>query len=100
AVTARTGPLQCEKPLGMPNLALAAAHRTNSWFGAGLGAASRADLTRDGCGYVDLSGFAGERLFERQLHIIPHVGAALTAGTAAAPAAAHAEEIIENVSQR
>src|SRR5262249_25234213 len=50
AVTARTRPLQREKPLGMPNLALAAAHRTNSRFGAGLGAAARTGFAGDGCG--------------------------------------------------
>src|SRR5262249_55350393 len=44
AVAARTGSLQREEPLGMPNLALAAAHCTNSWFGASLGAASRTGL--------------------------------------------------------
>src|SRR5262249_16305511 len=99
SVAARTGPLQREEPLGVPDLTLPPAGRANLGFGAGLCAISTTGFARNGCGYADLSALAAESLFEGQFHVVAQIGAALAARTAAAPTAPHTKKIIENVSE-
>src|SRR5674476_1100213 len=92
ALAGRTGALEREEALGMPDLAGAATGRARLRLGAGLGAGARADFAGDRGRNADLGGLALERLFEGDLHVVAQVGAALAAlaAAAAAPAAAHA----------
>src|SRR5438046_3871578 len=81
----------------MAHLAGAAAGRAGLRLGAGLRAAARARLARHRGRDAHLRGLAGERLLERDLHVVAQVRAALAPAAAAAPAAAHAEQVFEDV---
>src|SRR5262249_21443759 len=100
ALTADAGPLQRKESLGVTNLAEAAATGTRFRLGAGLGAGASAGFADDRRRNADLSALAGEGFFQRQLHVVAQIGAALAAGAASPPAAAHAKEIVEDIGER
>ena len=99
AVTRRAGALEREETLGLANLAVARAARAGLRFRSGLGAAARASLAGHRGRNADLRGLAVERLFERDLHVVAQIRAALAPARAAAPAA-HAEEVVEDIGER
>src|SRR5262249_60728041 len=78
---------------------LAAAAWTGLRPGAGLRARAGAGLAGDRGRDAHLRGLAGIGLFQADLHVVAQVGATLAAATASAPAAAHAEEIVDNVGE-
>src|SRR5262249_42811589 len=98
AMTSRAGSLEGEKTLRMPHPALAAAGRAGARPRAGLGTGAGAHLAGDRGWNMDLGGLSRVRLFERDLHVVAQVGAALAAGAAAAPAA-HSEQVVEDVGE-
>src|SRR5215472_275763 len=94
----RAGSFQGKEALGMASLAVAAAGWAGLGLGASFGAGSRAGLAGDRGWNADLGGLAPERLFERDLHVVAQIGAALAPGAAAA-APGHAEQVVENISE-
>src|SRR5215467_3409540 len=98
ALAAGAGALEGEEALRMPDAAGAAAVRTGLRLGAGLGAGAGAGLARHRGRDAHLRGLAGKRLFERDLHVVAQIGAALGAIAAAAPAG-HAEDALEDVGE-
>src|SRR6202034_4485824 len=85
-----------EEALRMAELALPVAHRTGFRLGAGLGAAAGAGFAGDRRRDADLRRLPGKSLEQRYFHIVAQVRATLAPGAAAA-AAAHAEQIVENI---
>src|SRR4051794_20656624 len=83
----------------MAHFAGAAAGRTGLGLGAGLGAVAGAGFASHRRRDADLRGFSRVRLLERDLHVVAQVRAALAASAAASTpsAAAHSEQIFENV---
>src|SRR5206468_3334703 len=92
------GALEREEALGLADAAGAAAVRTGLRLGAGLGAGAGAGLARHRGRDAHLRGFAGERLFQADLHVVAQIGAALGAIAAPAPAG-HAENALEDVGE-
>src|SRR5204863_80474 len=100
AVAHRAGAFDDEKALLRAHLAVAGAGR------AGMGVRTRprpgavATVARGGHVDGDVGGFAVERLFERDFHIVAQIGAAPRLGAAAA-AAAHefAEDALEDIGE-
>ena len=98
ALAARTGPLEREETLSVADASLAAAGRAGLGTGTGLGAGAGAGLAGHRGRDAHLRGLAGIGLVQTDLHVVAQIGAALAAAAASAPtAAAHAEEIVENV---
>src|ERR1700689_3555549 len=92
----RAGALEREKSLRVANPALTAAHRTGFGFGAGLGAGAGAGLAGDRSRNAHLRILARIGFRKRDFHIVAQIGAALSAGTAAA-SARHAENAFEQI---
>src|SRR5262249_57466828 len=90
------GGLQGKEARRMPDAACAAAMRTGLRLGAGLGAGAGASLARHRGRDAHLRGLAGERLLERDLHVVAQIGAALGAIAAPTPAG-HTEDAFEDV---
>src|SRR5690606_37756030 len=88
-LTDRAGPLDGEKPLRRPHLAVAGALPTRMGAGSRLGARAFAGLAGCKAGHVNLDGASVKALFERDLEIIAQVRTA-RAGRAALPPAATA----------
>src|SRR4029077_2024819 len=86
-LTGDAGALQGEEALRVAHLAGAAAGRAGLRLGAGLGARSRARLAGDGGRDAHLGIFARVGLFERDLHVVAQIRAALAATAAPAPPA-------------
>src|SRR6185436_516543 len=80
------GALDGEEALAGAHLAGARAGRAGRGLGAGLGAAAGAGLAGDAGGDADLRRLAGERLGQRNLHVVAQVGTALAPGALAAAA--------------
>src|SRR5262245_40890637 len=99
ALAVRASALQREEALRVQDASLAATARTGLRPGAGLRARAGAGLAGDRGRNAHLRGLAGIGLFQADLHVVAQVGATLAAATTPAPAAAHAEEIVENVGE-
>src|SRR3569623_1428454 len=98
-MAARAGSLQREDALRLTHAACAAAGRTDLRLGAGFGAAARTGLAGDRDRNVDLRGFAGEGLLERDFHVVAKISAALAAATTSATSG-HAEQVFKNIGER
>src|SRR5262245_15428561 len=96
----RTGALEREEPLRVADAALAVAGRAGAWARARLGPGARARLADDRRRNAELRDLAAKRVFEGDLHVVAQIGAALAAGGPAAAPTAHAEQIVEDVSER
>src|ERR1043165_7976589 len=96
ALAGDAGALEREEALRVAHLAGALAGRAGLWLGAGLGARAGARLAGDRGRDAHLRGLAGERLLERDLHVVAQIRAAL-ASAAAPPPAAHPEQVFEDV---
>src|SRR5665213_570842 len=82
----------------MPDFAGAAAGRARIRFAAGLGAGARTGFAHHRRGDTDLRGLALERFLEADFHVVAQIRTALAAlATPAAAAAAHAEQVLENI---
>src|SRR6266851_6026529 len=95
ALAARTGSLQCEEPLSMPDAALSATDRTSLGSGTGLCARARARFARHRSRNANLRRLAGIGLLQPDLHVVAQIGTTLAAG-ARAPSG-HAEDALEQV---
>ena len=98
ALAVRAGALEREEALGLAQLAVAAAHRTDFRLGAGSGAAAGAGLAGDRGRDADLRGLAGIGVLQADFHVVAQIRAALAPGAAAAPPA-HAEQIVEDIGE-
>src|SRR5262249_49396042 len=98
-VAGRTGTLECEKALCMPNFAGTTARRAGFRFRSGLGAASRARLASHRGWNADLRGFPGKSLLKAYFHVVAQVGSAFPPGSAS-PRGRHAEDTLKNVGER
>src|SRR6185437_1817973 len=97
ALAGRAGALQREETLRMAHPAYAPAGGAGFRLGAGLGARAGAGFACDRSRDANLRGFAFVRFFERDLHVVAKIGAALAARGAAGAAARHAEDAFEDV---
>src|SRR5262249_3956041 len=100
AVTSGTRALEREEALRVPDFSGAAASRADFRLGAGFRARAGADFANDGRRNSDLRGLALKGFFERDLHVVAKIRAALAARTAATAAtAAHAENPLEDIGE-
>src|SRR5262249_33509823 len=97
AMTGRAGALEREEALRVADAALAAAGLAGMRPRARPGARTGAGLAGDRGGNADLGGLAGERVVERDLHVVAEIGAALAARRPAAASTAHAEQVVEDI---
>src|SRR5262250_203391 len=93
----RTGPLQGKKSLGMTDASLTAASRTRFGSRAGLGTRPRARLASHRGRDAHLGILAGIGFLERDLHVVAQIGTALAPAAAPTSAAAHAEQVVEDI---